>query len=494
MIKGSYSLSDKAKRYADRAKNSGQPTLIVPDKWCDFAPMTNIRSGVKVIPFEPYKYQVKLIECIEDHFATVIAKTRQLGLTECIANYFLWKAIKEPGYVAVILSKGGADTSNVAKRIRGMAQSLVTQGLEFDNDAVTDIKLKNGGRLIFRPSTANGVRGLESVSDILFDEVAFVDGIEQIYTSALPSTEMLGDKARLIFISTPNGKSGFYWDKLALNNPTQDVEEICEGVKTGELDPVQYWTDNNEWCKFIVHWKAHPLYSADPNYLENIAKKKQLSESAIQQEYNLSFNESEVIVFANELVRVNAIGNFEKSLPGKRYYFGIDTSTVGDDYTVCIVLGESNNSFNVCHLYRVRKKSMEYNLEKISDLLSEYRPVKVGIEVTGGTGQVYLEQLCKRYSSSKIESIKTTGDTKPQMIDRLILALEKRALTYPPGIITDELLSYRRTGHKLRQLEAVKGKHDDTVMALSFALTVSPFNQKGLGFNITTIPTYNNAP
>lgn len=484
-----FTLTNRAKAYYE-ASTGASKGLDVPNSWAEFAPLSQIRSGVRVVPFEPYEYQKRLIENVEKHYATVVAKTRQLGITETIANYFLWKAVRFPGYVAVVLSKGGADTSNVAKRIRVMANSLVPLGLEFENDAVTDLKLKNGGRIIFRPSTPNGVRGLESVSDILFDECAFVDLIEQIYTSAIPSTEMLGDAARLIFVSTPNGKSGFYWDKLALNNREIDAEKICEDIKEGKVEPIQYWTDENEWCKFIVHWKAHPIYGQNPNYLEDIRKKKQLSESSVQQEYNLSFNESEVIVFSNELVRVNAIGNYEKPDRSKRYYLGLDTSTIGDDYTVAIVLSENKGSFNVASLYRQRKKSMEYNLEKVSQLIQDYRPAKVGIETTGGTGQIYLEQLTNKFPSIKFEPIKTTGDSKPQMIDRLLLALEKRKLTYAPGIITDELLSFRRVGTKLRQLEAVQGKHDDTVMSLAFALAVSPFNEKRSTFSFSSLETY----
>jgi phage terminase large subunit-like protein len=481
-------LNPKAKKRIKKPSVSKSVGFLVPDKWSDFAPTTMIRSGTKVIPFNPYEYQKQLIDCVESHFATVVAKTRQLGVTETISNYFLWKALRNPGYVAVVLSKGMADTSNIAKRIRVMANSL--DGLELESDNLSDMKISGGGRILFRPSTPNGVRGLESISDILFDESAFVDGIDQIYTSAIPATEMVGDNARLIFLSTPNGKSGFYWDRLALNNGERDVEQICEDMKDGKIDPVQYWKDDNEWCKFIIHWKAHPIYGSNPDYLEQIRKRKQLTETAIQQEYNLSFNESEVIVFSNEIVRFNAIGNYEKPDKHKRYYVGIDTSTIGEDYTVCIVISEERGKYNVSHLYRKRKMSMDYNLEQIGEILRDYNPVKVGVETTGGTGQVYLEQLSKRFSASKIEAIKTTGDTKPQMIDRLILALEKRVITYPPGPITDELLSYRRTGHKLRTLEASPGKHDDTVMALSFALTVSPFNNSGQGFNFERIPTY----
>jgi phage terminase large subunit-like protein len=481
-------ISPRAKRKIKRGPGAETEGISVPDNWPDFAPLTQIRSGTKVVPFIPYDYQKVLIDCVEANFATVVAKTRQLGVTETISNYFLWKAVRNPGYVAVVLSKGFADTSNIAKRIRVMANSLAPLGLTLENDNLTDMKISGGGRILFRPSTPNGVRGLESVSDILFDESAFVENIDQIYTSAIPSTEMVGDNARLIFLSTPNGKSGFYWDRLALGNEDKNVETICESVKEGSLEPVQYWTDENGWCKFILHWRAHPIYGANPNYLEDIRKRKQLSESAVQQEYNLSFNESDVIVFPTDLVRANAIGNYEKPREDRSYYIGIDTSTVGDDYTVCIVLSEYENRYNVAKLYRKRKMSMDFNIEQFLNIFEEYRPVKIGIEVTGGTGQVYLEQLAKNWGESRIEAIRTTGDSKPQMIDRLLLALEKRVVTYPPGPISDELLAFRRTGINLNRMEASPGAHDDSVMALSFALTVSPFNKKNTGFDIESIP------
>ena len=96
----------------------------LPDTWLKFANLCQIRSGSQVINFNPYQYQLKLIELIKVHHSTVIAKTRQLGITETVANYFLFKACKNPGYLGVIFSKTQSDTSNIAKRIRRQIDSL----------------------------------------------------------------------------------------------------------------------------------------------------------------------------------------------------------------------------------------------------------------------------------------------------------------------------------------------------------------------------------
>jgi hypothetical protein len=488
------------KQQATIAKRSS-PLLVItkksiPTEWENFAPLCKIRSGKKIIPFNPYNYQKRLSNLIDKTFGTVVTKTRQLGITETIANKFLHKACLNEGYTAVVLSKSQADTSNIARRVRLMISSLEDY-IEPLDDSLTNISIKGGGRLLFRNSTINGCRGLESVSDILYDESSFVDGIEQIYDASIPSTEMVGDDARIIILSTPNGKAGFYWDKLSQDNGDKDIEQIIDLIKTGEIEPCQDWIDETGWAKMIIHWKAHPIYSQDTNYLENIQKKKKLSWATIQREYNLAFDEAEVNIFAAILVKIATIGDF-KQLPGKPlfiakqpeeqaiYYAGLDTSNMGDDYTVFIILKYLESLMEVVAMFRDRKHTMAYNLNHIIDLLNTYNPEKTGIEVTGGTGQIYLEQLEQNFSKRKLEAIKTTGESKGIIIDRLLLAHEQEVIKYPSGIIANEHISFRRNG---RKLEAPSGKHDDTVMGLAFAVDVSPFGRRQKRIAISSIPS-----
>ena len=477
-------LNNQLVRQNEQPKDKpGQSKLPVPERWEDFARLCRIRSGNKVINFEPYDYQIKLSDAIDNHFGTVVTKSRQLGITEAVACKFLHKACKNSGYAAVILSKSQVDSSNIARRIRRMIDGL-TEYIELSSDSLTDLQIKNGGRLIFRPSTPNGTRGLESISDILFDEGGFVSDLERLYVSALPSTEMVGDQARIIILSTPAGRSGFYWERLCSGNPPgKDIDSICSAIKNGQIAPTQFWTDENGWCKAVLHWRSHPVYGNIPNYLESIRIKKQLSQSAVEQEYNLSFEESEVNVFSPDLVRACSIGNFRPPnlynnswVENSTYYVGIDTSTVGDDYTVAVVLECTRQSANLVAMYRERKHSLDYNLTHIKNLIADYQPYKVGIEVTGGVGQVYLEELSKLDSSREFVSIRTTKDSKVSMMDRLLLALEQKYLFFPPEpMIQEEFFSFQR---REKGFGASSGKHDDIVMALAFALSITPFREK----------------
>lgn len=455
----------------------------VPDIWLDFARMCKIRSGTQYITFEPYYYQRDLVDLIEARRFTCIGKTRQLGISELICNYFIWKALREPGYVAVILSKNQADTSALAKRVKKQLFPFIVEGsLSFDTDNLTDIALTGGGRLLFRNSSPNGIRGVESVSDVLFDEWAFVTDASLIYEAVLPTLELVGEESRVIINSTPNGRVGHYWSMLATGNGTNDIDRHCQEIREGIGEPFRHWVDEGAWNKVLIHWKAHPVYSKTPNYLEKKRIEMKMSESGIQREYNLSFDDSDQNVFPYDLIELAAIGSHKEPNENGNYYMGIDVSTIGNDYTVGIVLNENGGVYNVDSMYRNRKVSMERNLEGLGELIEKYRPLKVGIEVTGGVGQLYLEKLSERFPSIMFEAIKTTGDTKPLMIERSINAHERNIIKYPVGPISDEHKSYIRNG---KRMEALSGNHDDTVMSLAFALTVSPFATGQSGTKLT---------
>ena len=77
----------------------------VPDSWHEFAPLCKIRSGTRYIAFHPYYYQSELIDLIEARRNTIIVKTRQLGLSEVICNYFIWKALRNPAYPELFTSR-----------------------------------------------------------------------------------------------------------------------------------------------------------------------------------------------------------------------------------------------------------------------------------------------------------------------------------------------------------------------------------------------------
>ena len=463
-----FNLIKPTQKQLNKYFSSNSIQLKVPLNWLDFARKCKIRSGGNVIHFNPYQYQIALVNLMINHSVCVV-KSRQLGISETITNFMLWRACLNPGYLGLVFSKTQIDSSLIARRMKRMIESL---GLKTATENLTDIEINGGGRILFRNSNPDSARGIESVVDVFLDELAFLDTAKEVYDSLAPSQQMVGSKARVFAVSTPNGKSGFYWDLLNSGNGNKDIELLCKNASDGNGDPFQYWIDNGNWSKVVIHWKCHPLYGGNPDFLNDIHSKQKLSWCTINQEYNLSFQDSESNYFSADLIRNCAIGKNENYQDDCFYFLGIDSATTGKDYAVCVVLKYENNIFSLVHLYRKREQSSEYHLYHIGEIINKYQPTLSGIEITGGTGQIWLETLSKNHFSSKFKKVLTTGDSKPAMLDRLKLMLESKRFIYPSDSpILDELLNFKRTDKN--KLEASSGKHDDVIMAVSFALTIA---------------------
>lgn len=459
----------------------------VPTAWEDFVRLCTIRSGGKMLQFQPYEYQKLLSRLMDEYNNIVIVKSRQLGTTQCVASKFLHRACLNPAYSSMAFMRNAEDAGALSRRSRQMLEGLRTY-VKSSNDNVGHLKLKGLGEIYFKGSSKEGARSYDSVLDFLFDESAFVDNIDEIYAASSASGALAGDAITKLIVSTPSAKSGWYWSKLTENNGEKDVEELCKAVAAGEihrdLPGVFWWVDEVGTVKLILHWTCHPIYSKRKDYLAYRRVQDGTDEETVLREYDLRFIDSSVSIFTSDMIRKCAIGELEEERDRLGDYFiGVDTSTMGQDYCVAIVLKKIGDLYSVVHIYRKRQQTADYHLYQIGELIEKYRPQTLGIETTGGVGQLYLEQLSKTHTGLNIEAIRTGGDTKPILISTVQLKIEQSRIEFPDGILTDELLNFRRQGKKL---EAANGKHDDTVMALAFALCVGERHQGG--WNLDDLP------
>ncbi|MEO1558098.1 MAG: hypothetical protein AAFS12_00240 [Cyanobacteria bacterium J06632_19] len=457
-----------SQKQIDKYLTSDDTYLKTPDTWVNFARMCKIRSAGNIVNFNPYQYQIDLVNLMLARSVCVV-KSRQLGISETIINFMLWRACLNPGYLGLVFSKTQTDSSLLARRMKRMIESL---GLKTTTENLGDIEIKGRGRVLFRNSKPDSARGIESVVDVFLDELGFLETGKEVYDALAPAMQMVGDKARVFAVSTPNGKAGFFWDLINSGNGSKDIESICNRISKGEYKPFETWVDNGGWGKVLIHWKTHPIYGQNLNFLKDIHEKQKLTLATIEQEYNLNFQESEVNYFSADIIRKCAVGSEEDVVEDSFYFIGIDTSTVGEDYSVAAVLKFENEIFSLVDVYRKRRETSEYHLFKMGDLISKYNPVAVGIEITGGTGVIYHESLCKSYPLIQFHQVRTTGDSKPAMLNRLKLLLEQEKFIYPNNSkIIDELLNFQRRDDG--KLGAAQGKHDDIIMSSVFALTAA---------------------
>jgi len=437
----------------------------LPDTWEEFIALLKIKSGETYKQFKAYDYQSKLIQLCESETTILAVKSRQLGITQTIASYFLFKACKNPAYSAICFSRSQDDVSALSRRVRDMVLQLQPFGIELSTDNVGLIKLKGLGEIYFKNSSKEGSRSYDSISDFLFDEASFVPTIESIYSASSASSSMVSKSLKVI-VSTPGSKLSWFYKQANLNSK-KPIDITCKEVAEGVLPPFYHYNEEG-LCKVFIHWKAHPIYSLKPDYLEYRRLQDQTSLEVVNREYNLTFEEiDEYGIFNSKLIDKIAILNPEQWHKSDEFYIGIDPSSVGDDYFLCNVFAWDNDTFRQVEMFRDRKKSNDYYLLKCSELIRKYNPEIISIE-SNAIGEGIYQELIKRFPNINFNKFYTSANSKQSMIGSLQVWIESGKIELiNDEIIKSEFLNFVRIG---QQLCASTG-HDDIVLSSAFALS-----------------------
>ena len=421
-----------------------KPKFPTANKWDQFAPLTWIRTSGSVKPFQPFDIQKKLIDSICSHQYTIVLKSRQVGASETVCSYLLCRALTEPGFAAVVFSKTATDSGALGKRIRAQAASIEDSSIEFTTESNSELSFKGLGTIYFLPATPRAARGIPSVSCVVLDEAAFLDGAEEIYTAAQPTMATLGEKAKLILLSTPNGMGNMF-------------ANLWHGEDDG-------------WNRFKIHYSDIPIYASDPDWAEKTKAKAKLTDRAWRQEYEMDYVASDAQVFPPELVEKACHGRcIESGLINRDYIMAIDPAGGGDDYWCSVVLDITTAPYQVVNMFRVRYKSSDYCIKQIIEQAENFSPSKVIVE-KNGVGAVVSEILSKALAKYMVEPYNTNRPNKISNTDRITYFLEREELKVPRDPFYQEMLMFRQLETGDRQ--AGDGAHDDSVMALALALSV----------------------
>lgn len=429
------------------AANAPQLTKLPGvDRWPEFARKTWIRTAGTVAPFDPYKYQIDLVESINKHPNTIVNKSRQTGISETVCNYLLCRALTERGFAATVFSKTQQDASELGRRVRAMANSIQGESVKMLTDSNTQLAFAGRGTLYFLPASPRAARGIPSCSVLFLDEAAFLDGAEEIYRGAMPTLSMVGEKAKVIVVSTPGTISDWY----------------------GGL----WHASEGDWNKVSVHYKQHPVYSADPDWAQKTRESRRMTLSAWNAEYELQFNSTSTQLYPLDLIKRAARGAFEECGRMQRtYVMGIDPNAGGVDYFVALVLDITEKPYSVVALYRENGRSTDYSLRHVKQLIEDFLPQRITVEKQA-MGSVIAEALQAIVPSYVIETFNTSRPSKTIATDRVLYMLEHDSLIFPEGIIADELRTYQVLENGQRQ--AATGFHDDTVSGLFLACSLTP--------------------
>jgi hypothetical protein len=152
--------------------------------------------------------------------------------------------------------------------------------------------------------------------------------------------------------------------------------------------------------------------------------------------------------------------------------YGIDLAKY-TDWTVIIGL---NDNGQVCYFDRFQ---MDWS-QTLTKIVKTIGNTPAYIDSTG-VGDPIVEQLQRNHP--RVQGFKFTSQSKQQLIEGLVVAVQQQQIFFPDGNITDEMrnfeFEYTRTGVRYT---APQGLHDDCVMSLALAWDCKQHNKKGVFF------------
>lgn len=453
-------------------------------EWENFAPLTWIKTGdeagAAVLPFKPYDFQKEFIARLHVSQTIQILKSRQIGISEVICNYLLNRALTEPGFTAVIVSKTGDDSKELAKRVRFMAESIKGEKLEWLSNSDRRLSWKGRGTLHFIPATGRGARGIPACSVLFLDEAAFIEGVKDIYQGASPSLMKLGKAGKIIIVSTPDMESDWYGEMWTDGLPSDWYDYVERRDFAGLQAVLDAVEKEDGWTRIALHYSMHPEYGADPEWPERFRKLRKLTKNQWAAEFELKFGATGNAIYASELVKKVAIGRFaECGMANRVYAMGIDPNGGGDDYFTAIVLDITSKPCSVAAMYRENNRATPYSLKRVNDLIDSFLPSKVIVE-KNSMGVVVAEALALQNTGYEIEQVYMSDPIKNAITDRTLYMMEDDDLIFPDGIIAAEHRAFRKDEKGKRS--AGGSHHDDTVMALALAAMAAPGSVDLMGF------------
>ena len=186
---------------------------------------------------------------------------RQSGKSTISGLLALHTAVYTPGSLSLLLSpslRQSSELFQVVKRFYG----AIAQDAPARRESALRLELRNGSRIISLPGKEATIRGYAGVNLLIVDEASRVP--DDLFHALSPMLAV--SNGRLILLSTPFGKRGFYFNT---------------------------WDSGEDWHKIKITAEQCPRIS--PEFL--VREKKSMPRWFYSQEYECSFEESCAAVF-----------------------------------------------------------------------------------------------------------------------------------------------------------------------------------------------------
>ena len=289
-----------------------------------------------LVPFQPYKFQEKLIKRFHKNRFNICKMPRQTGKSTTVVSYLLHYAVFNDNVNIGILANKAKIAIDLLGRLQTAYENLpkwMQQGIIAWNKG--SLELENGSKILAASTSASAVRGM-SFNILFLDEFAFVPNhvADDFFASVYPTISS-GTNTKVIIVSTPRGMNHFY--------------RMWHDAERGK----------SEYIPTDVHWSEVPGRDA--------VWKEQTIANTSEQQFKVEF-ECEFLGSVNTLISPAKLKNmvyeapimknagldiYENSIPEHNYLMTVDVARgLGNDYSAFIVYDITNFPYKVVAKYR----------------------------------------------------------------------------------------------------------------------------------------------
>jgi hypothetical protein len=193
---------------------------------------------------------------------TLLLCSRQTGKSTTAAALALREALLVPGSLVLLLSPTLRQSGELFRDKTLRLYNALGRPVAAVRETQLTLELSNGSRVVSLPGEEGGIRGYSGVALLVIDEAARVP--DELLAAVRPMLAV--SKGRLVALSTPAGRRGWFW---------------------------QAWEGTEGWERVRVRATECPRIT--PEFLDQ--ERAALGERAYRQEYETSFEDTEGAVF-----------------------------------------------------------------------------------------------------------------------------------------------------------------------------------------------------
>lgn len=394
-------------------------------------------TGAGLIPFSLFGYQEDLLRTFLIHREVIVLKARQLGITELVAAYAVWAALK-PYQTIVAISQGDREAGELIRKARTAWEHLpgfLRPALK-NPRLLSTLEFTNGSRILPQPATERSGRSFNA-QILILDEWAWQQFADEVYDAASPTALSAGNQ--IIGISTANGVGNLFHQQWLLAQEGRGMHPVFLPWHVRPGRTPEWFAHTTRTLSEDKIAQNYPTTADGAFLLSGRPRFDQAALSAI----SVLCQEPTTTILGDgaELV-------WEPPTKGTRYVCGADTAEglAKGDYDAAVILDwETGQEVAALHGHW----PMDVYAAHLARLCSRYNMALLGVERNNHGHSVLLAlQTIERYPSASLYrhteydaknqgaseghvGWQTSTKSKPIMIDALATAVREMGASPP---------------------------------------------------------------